>query len=68
MPIFEYQCKKCGRVTEVLEKAGAKGKHKCAKCGSSEMVKLLSAFGVGKTGASSSSGSCPTGTCSLGSP
>jgi putative FmdB family regulatory protein len=65
VPIFEYQCRKCGHVTEVLEKAGAKGKHTCIKCGSSEMVKLLSAFGVGKGGASSSSGSCPTGTCSL---
>ncbi len=65
MPIFEYQCKKCGHVTEVLEKAGDKGKHTCAKCSSTQMVKLLSAFGVGKTGASSSSDSCPTGTCSL---
>ena len=65
MPIFEYQCKKCGHVTEVLEKAGAKGRHTCAKCGSSQMVKLFSPFGVGKAGASSSSGSCPTGTCSL---
>ncbi len=68
MPIFEYQCKKCGHVAEVLEKAGTNAKHTCAKCGSSEMAKLLSAFGVGKSGASSSSGSCPTGTCSLTPP
>ena len=67
MPIFEYQCKKCGHVTEVLEKAGAKGKHTCAKCVGSEMVKLLSSFGVGRSGASSSSSSCPTGTCPISS-
>jgi len=67
MPIFEYQCKKCGHVTEVLEKAGAKDKHTCAKCGSSEVVKLLSSFGVGRSGTSSSSSSCPTGTCPISS-
>jgi len=67
MPIFEYQCKKCGHVTEVLEKAGAKDKRTCAKCGSSEVVKLLSSFGVGRSGTSSSSSSCQTGTCPISS-
>jgi len=64
MPIFEYRCKKCGQVTEVLEKAGAENKHKCANCGSEKMEKLLSTFGVGQN-LSSSGGSCPTGTCPL---
>ncbi len=64
MPIFEYKCKDCGQVTEVLERSGAKASHKCQKCGSARMEKQLSAFGVGK-GRSSSSASCPTGTCSL---
>jgi putative FmdB family regulatory protein len=64
MPIFEYRCKKCGHVTEVLERPGGGSRHECEKCGSAQMEKLLSAFGVGR-GSSSSSGSCPTGTCPL---
>ena len=64
MPLYEYRCKKCGHVTEVLEKADASGRHSCDKCGSRQMVKLLSAFAVGGGGSSSSS-SCPTGTCPL---
>ena len=64
MPIFEYKCKECGHVTEVLERPGSRVGHKCPKCGSSPMEKLLSAFGVGK-GRSSGSSSCPTGTCPL---
>ena len=64
MPIFEYKCRKCGHVTEVLEKPDAAAEHACEKCGGRRMEKLLSAFGVGK-GRSSSAASCPTGTCPL---
>ncbi|MCD6338680.1 MAG: zinc ribbon domain-containing protein [Verrucomicrobia bacterium] len=69
MPLFEYQCEECGHVTVFLEKAGAKGPHKCEKCGSAKTVKLLSSFAVGDGGSSGSAGSsgssCPTGTCPL---
>lgn len=64
MPMFEYRCKKCDHVTEVLERAGDRSKPKCEKCGSLRMEKLLAAFSVGK-GQVSSSSSCPTGTCPL---
>ena len=64
MPLYEYRCKECEHVTEVLEKADAKGRHKCEKCGSGRTEKLFSPFGVG-AGTRSSGGSCPTGTCSL---
>lgn len=64
MPVFEYKCSKCGHVTEVLERPNTTEKHSCEECGSRQMEKLLSAFGVGK-GKSSSAGSCPTGTCPL---
>jgi len=63
MPLYEYCCKKCGHVTEVLEKASADGRHICEKCGGRRMEKLMSAFGVGA--GVKSSGSCPTGTCPL---
>jgi len=61
MPIYEYQCKGCGKVIEVLEKSGS-GEHVCPDCGREKMERIFSAFGVEK-GGSRSSGSCPTGTC-----
>ena len=64
--MIPIQCKKCGHVTEFLEKLGADGAHVCEKCGSKSMQKELSAFAVA-SGAASGSGSlsCPTGTCPL---
>ena len=59
MPIFEYKCRDCGHLTEVLERAGAKGKHACEKCGSRQMEKVLSVFGLGGGGGSTTCG--PTG-------
>ncbi len=64
MPIYEYQCKKCGHVTEILEMSGDKDKHTCTKCGSEQMGKILSSFGISSE-ESSSSESCPTGTCPI---
>ena len=64
MPIYEYRCKKCGHVTEVLESADASARHTCGKCGSRRVEKLVSTFGVGASTRSSGS-SCPTGTCPL---
>ncbi len=66
MPIFEYQCKKCGHVTAFLEQAGTKGSHECANCGSTETEKIFSSFAAGRASSSSTDGfSCPTGTCDL---
>ena len=64
MPLYEYRCKKCAHVMEVLESADASGPHKCEKCGSRRTEKIVSVFGVGASN-QSSSGSCPTGTCPL---
>ncbi len=41
MPLYEYQCKKCGETTEVLQKASDKPLEKCPKCGGA-VVKLIS--------------------------
>ena len=67
MPIFEYECKKCGEVTEFLESAAGNEKHECPKCASTGMERLLSTFNgrVSTESASSGSSSCPTGTCPL---
>ncbi len=67
MPIFEYKCKKCGHITEFLEKSSNPRKHVCEKCKSSDLQKLLSTFVAGHNSSSTSQGSdsCPTGTCPL---
>ena len=64
MPIFEYQCTKCGHVTAFLEKPDSRGAHRCEACGSKRTEKIFSTF-TAKSGTSSSGGSCPTGTCPL---
>jgi len=63
MPIFEYQCAKCGHVTSFLEKAGNTKTHACEKCGSRNTKKVFSTFAA-RSGESSSD-SCPTGTCPI---
>jgi putative FmdB family regulatory protein len=67
MPLFDYKCKKCGHVTEFLESSGNKEAHRCEKCNSTRMEKMVSAFSVSSAGGSGAGGSpsCPTGTCSL---
>lgn len=42
MPIFEYQCKVCGAVSEFLLRNDEKEKITCKKCGGLEMQKILS--------------------------
>ena len=66
MPIHEYQCTKCGHVSEFLEISSTKKKHVCEKCGSKNMKKVLSVFSARTgSGLSGSDSSCPTGTCAL---
>jgi len=66
MPIFEYRCNKCGHKMEFLESSSNKIKHKCEKCGSVDVQRLLSAFSVGQSNSpSQGASSCPTGTCPL---
>jgi len=41
MPIFEYQCKKCEQITEILQKADDP-KPACESCGSKSTFKVMS--------------------------
>ena len=43
MPIYEYQCSKCGFQTEVLQKISDDPLKKCPECGKSAMQKMVSA-------------------------
>lgn len=45
MPIYEYQCKTCREVCEVLQKAKDKPPEKCPKCGD-PVVKLISSSAI----------------------
>jgi putative FmdB family regulatory protein len=75
MPIFEYKCAKCGHVMEVLQKSREARAPTCARCGGSDVKKLVSGFAVGKVSASSAcescfdspmcGGACPGGTCPM---
>jgi putative FmdB family regulatory protein len=54
MPVYEYRCAECGEQFELfLRSATQKAVPICPKCGSVEVEKALSLFGLG--GASGSS-------------
>ena len=43
MPLFDYECKSCGKVFEHLE-LGPKEKVACPRCGADQVHKLVSLF------------------------
>lgn len=55
MPIFEYQCKKCGRLFEELVMSPL-ARVKCPSCRSTALEKLISAFAKKCGGCGSSCG------------
>ena len=67
MPLFEYICKSCGEIAEILV-TGAR-KPACPNCGSKKLAKQLSTFSAQVASSKSFSpppcgtGSCPTPGC-----
>lgn len=47
MPIYEYNCQKCGSQFEKLLKAGSGDEIACPDCGSDRVEKVLSSFATG---------------------
>jgi putative FmdB family regulatory protein len=43
MPIYEYECRKCGETHEILQKMSEGPKRKCPSCGAMSRKKLVSA-------------------------
>ena len=41
MPIYEYQCQRCGKVTEAMQKFSDQPLHKCPSC-AGKLNKLIS--------------------------
>jgi len=66
MPIFEYKCRECGHVTSFLEKAGAKGAHKCEECGSGKTDKAFSTFAAQVSPSSAPAACANAHTCQSG--
>jgi putative FmdB family regulatory protein len=58
MPIFEYKCRQCGHVMEVLQKGRDAETLTCTQCGGSNLQKLLSGFAVGRASESPACDSC----------
>ena len=46
MPTYEYKCKECGKVFDVVLMLSQSGKSrpKCPKCGKRRVTKLMSGF------------------------
>jgi putative FmdB family regulatory protein len=64
MPIFEYKCVDCGRITEFLEAFGARRSRRCAHCGGRKLHKRFSTFALGiKQGESKQCDTCSDDTC-----
>lgn len=66
MPIYEYECSSCGeRFEKFVRLMSAQPEVACPKCGSKQVTKTLSLFGVSSSSSTSTSsfaGSCaPTG-------
>lgn len=46
MPIYEYKCKKCSHIFEIMQssKDEKEGEIMCPRCGAKESVKVISSF------------------------
>ncbi|MGM0365263.1 MAG: FmdB family zinc ribbon protein [Actinomycetota bacterium] len=69
MPIYSYICRDCRHKFELLALGERKEELECKKCGSKNIQKTFSSFGVvssSSKGSGEQESSCPTGTCSLG--
>ena len=67
MPIYEYECKKCGQRVEALIRNEKDVPATCAACGG-KLHKALSTFSVSAPAApthepSAKCASCPSGSC-----
>ena len=43
MPIYEYECRKCGHIFDALQKASDGALRNCPECGKAALQKLVSA-------------------------
>lgn len=62
MPVYEYRCKRCGeKFDKWVRSMSAQEEVNCPRCGSREVEKAISLFGVTGGAHSSSTVSCSSG-------
>lgn len=67
MPIFEFQCVKCGHIQEILLKSKEDSVElKCEKCGGEELTRVLSQVSYTVTGSSGAKASVTSKHCGSG--
>ncbi|MHC4113817.1 MAG: FmdB family zinc ribbon protein [Planctomycetota bacterium] len=44
MPVFEYKCDKCGKISEFLEGLGTRADRRCQHCGGKRLARQISVF------------------------
>ncbi|MGD2295752.1 MAG: zinc ribbon domain-containing protein [Candidatus Aminicenantes bacterium] len=64
MPIYEFACQTCGHRFETLVSLGGESTVTCIRCGSRNIQKLLSSFGIGGGSSRIKSSSAACSTCS----
>jgi len=65
MPIYEFECRKCGSRFEALVASAAAAKdEKCPRCGSNEVKKTISGVNIGRMSSSPRIPSGSLGGCS----
>lgn len=58
MPIYDYKCQECGKVSEILFRGTSDQAVHCPDCGSSSMERLISSSYVVKVGSQESGKTC----------
>ena len=58
MPIYEYRCLHCGKVSEIFLRSPDSQDVECPSCGGKDMEKLLSASYAIRMGSSTSGRTC----------
>ncbi len=57
MPIYDYSCRECGKVSEILVRT-SEGEVRCPHCGSGDLRQLVSASYTIRMGAASPGATC----------
>ena len=74
MPIYDYMCRQCGKISEILDRTIGGSEVHCPECGGDKMEKLISSSYMIKTNSSGPVGStccgkeerCDSPPCSAG--
>ena len=58
MPIYDYSCQDCGKVSEILTRGAENQTIHCPECGSDNMLRLMTSSYMIKMGGSKKGNTC----------